>query len=217
MSNDIDLADAYALQTPDDNRDLYSRWANTYESGFITDNGYVYHLGVAQVFLGRSTYNDGPILDVGCGTGLVGEALRTDSSCPGPLDGLDISPEMLKKALEKRTVEGESVYSELHVGDLTAILELADEAYGGITSCGTFTHGHVGPGALDELYRIARPGALFAIGVNPDHYVTHGFADRFADDAVAGTITEPAVHLVPTYESGPNVGVLSPVIVFRRQ
>ena len=122
---------------------------------------------------------------------------------------------MLKKALEKRTVEGESVYSELHVGDLTAILELADEAYGGITSCGTFTHGHVGPGALDELYRIARPGALFAIGVNPDHYVVHGFADRFAADVAAGTITEPTVRRVPTYGSGPNVDVLSPVTVFR--
>jgi len=124
---------------------------------------------------------------------------------------------MLGKAREKTTVEGELVYSGLHVGDLTAVLELADEAYGGITSCGTFTHGHVGPAAFDELYRISRPGALFAIGVNPDHYVALGFADRFAADVVAGTITEPTVHLVPTYESGTNVGVLSPITVFRRQ
>ncbi len=37
-----DLADAYAVETPDDNRDLYARWAATYESMFIVDNGYVY-------------------------------------------------------------------------------------------------------------------------------------------------------------------------------
>ena len=38
---DFDLADAYAVETPDDNRDLYARWAATYESAFIADNGYV--------------------------------------------------------------------------------------------------------------------------------------------------------------------------------
>ena len=46
----FDLADAYAVETPDDNRGLYARWASTYESGFITANGYVYHLGVAGAF-----------------------------------------------------------------------------------------------------------------------------------------------------------------------
>ena len=44
------LADAYAVETPDDNRGLYARWASTYESGFIADNGYMYHLGVAGAF-----------------------------------------------------------------------------------------------------------------------------------------------------------------------
>ncbi len=43
---DFDLTDAYAVETPDDNRDLYARWAATYESTFVADNGYVYHLGV---------------------------------------------------------------------------------------------------------------------------------------------------------------------------
>ena len=38
----LDLAAAYAVETPDDSRDLYARWATTYESGFIADNGYVY-------------------------------------------------------------------------------------------------------------------------------------------------------------------------------
>ena len=215
MADDFDLVDAYAVETPDDNRDLYARWAATYESGFITDNGYRYHLGVAGAFLDVVRPDDGPVLDVGCGTGLVGEVLRVDPRCPGPLDGLDISPEMLDRAREKKTGDGEPVYAGLHLGDLTATLDLPDAAYGGITSCGTFTHGHVGPGAFDELYRIARPGALFAIGVNPDHYVVHGFADRFAADVAAGTITEPTVRRVPTYGSGPNVDVLSPVTVFR--
>ena len=203
MGDDFDLADAYAVETPDDNRDLYARWAATYESGFIADNGYRYHLGVAAAFLDAAGPDDGPVLDVGCGTGLVGAALRADPRCPGPLDGLDISPEMLDRAREKATDDGEPLYAGLHLGDLTATLDLPDGAYGGITSCGTFTHGHVGPAAFDELYRIARPGALFA--------------DRFAADVAARTITEPTVSRVPTYGSGPNVDVLSPVVVFRRR
>ncbi len=42
---DFDLADAYAVETPDDNRNLYARWADSYESGFIKENAYQYHLG----------------------------------------------------------------------------------------------------------------------------------------------------------------------------
>lgn len=214
---DFDLADAYAVKTPDDNRHLYASWADTYESGFVSDNGYLYHFGVAGVFLAEATSSDGPVLDVGCGTGLVGEALRSEDSCPIPLDGLDLSPEMLELARTKQVPDkDEPVYRSLHVGDLTGSLDLADGRYGGITSCGTFTHGHVGPTAFDELYRITRPGALFAIGINPDHFRVLGFSERFASDAEVGIITQPIIHRVATYGLGPNVDQMSPVAVFRR-
>ena len=45
---DLDLNEAYAVETPDDNRDLYGRWATTYESGFATRHAYVYHERVAK-------------------------------------------------------------------------------------------------------------------------------------------------------------------------
>ena len=151
------------------------------------------------------------------GTGWVGLALRADRRGPTVLHGLDLSPEMLEQAAAKRTDGGTAVYDHLLVGDLTAVLPVDDGAYDGVTSCGTFTHGHVGPGAFDELYRIARPGALFAIGINPDHFVAHGFEARFAADVAAGTITQPAVRRVPTYGAGPHADQTSPVAVFRRR
>ena len=49
--HDFDLADAYSVETPEDNLDLYARWADTYESSFVSDEGYVYHHGVAAAFL----------------------------------------------------------------------------------------------------------------------------------------------------------------------
>ena len=216
-SGDFDLADAYAVETPEDNRNLYARWADTYESGFITDNAYRYHLGVAGAFLDAASADDGPLMDVGCGTGLVGEALRNDRRCPVMVHGLDLSTEMLDRASTKRTVDDAPVYDDLLEGDLTAVLPVDDGSYGGVTSCGTFTHGHVGPAAFDELYRIVRPGALFAIGINPDHFVAHGFEARFASDVIADLITEPIVHRVPTYGAGPRVNQMSPVVVFRRR
>ena len=76
----FDLTDAYSVETPEDNVDLYARWANTYESGFVADEGYVYHHGVAEVFLENSISTTGSILDVGCGTGLVGGGSTSKSS-----------------------------------------------------------------------------------------------------------------------------------------
>ena len=216
MSGDgkeLDLDEAYAVETPDDNRDLYGRWAATYESGFATRHAYVYHERVATTFTGAAGPDDAPVLDIGCGTGLVGEALRALGGWT--IDGLDLSPEMLDEARGKAAEDGSPVYSDLHVADLTAPLGHYDDTWGSIVSAGTFTHGHVGPDAFDELYRIARPGALFVVGINPDHFEGQGFAARFAADADAGRITAPDYHRVPTYSLGDHVDRLSVLAVFR--
>ena len=210
----FDLTDAYSVETPEDNVDLYARWANTYESGFVADEGYVYHHGVAEVFLENSISTAGSILDVGCGTGLVGEALCSNSSFHSQLEGLDISTKMLEQAQLKRTLAGQAVYADLHVGDLTTTLDLPDNTYAGIISCGTFTHGHVGPEAFDELYRIATKGALFVVGINPDHFSKQGFSSRFQNDTSAGLITEPIYKQVQVYSIGSHANERFPVVIF---
>ena len=135
--DDLDLSEAYAVETPDDNRDLYARWASTYESGFIARHEYVYHQGVAAVFAEAAGPDDAPVLDVGCGTGLVGVALRALGV--DAIDGLDLSPEMLDEARTKVDGDGSPVYGDLHVGDLTAVLDLPDGGVASVISAGTFT------------------------------------------------------------------------------
>ena len=49
-----------------------------------------------------------------------------------------------------------------------------------MVSAGTFTHGHVGPDALDELLRVARKGAVFVLSINAAHFEARGFAAKFA-------------------------------------
>jgi predicted TPR repeat methyltransferase len=184
------LDNAYEMKTPGDSVRLYGQWAKTYDAAFAAAQEYRLPMLVAEAF--HAAGGEGPVLDVGAGTGLVGA--RLGGLGTGPVDGVDISPEMLAVAGEKR------VYSSLFVGDLTRRLDVADDTYQGIVSSGTFTLGHVGPTAIVELLRIAAPDALFVLSINAAHYQTAGFAEVLA--RLAGLITPPELPQVAIY--GPS-------------
>lgn len=211
----LGLDQAYSVETPDDNRRLYAQWADSFEADFIEPKGYVYHLRVVELFVAAG--GSGPVLDVGAGTGVGGVALRA-AGC-APVDAVDISPEMLAQAEAKRTADGDSVYRELVVADLTEGMPLGDAAYAGIVSVGTFTHGHLGPEALHELYRVAAPGAHLAIGVNAEHYGERGFAAHFAEAVADGLVTEPTHDDVRIYTAttGAHADDLARVVRCRRR
>ncbi|OED48058.1 hypothetical protein AB838_12805 [Rhodobacteraceae bacterium (ex Bugula neritina AB1)] len=166
-----DLEAAYALETPEDNKRLYADWAETYDSSFAEDMDYRLAAQVGQIFEevgGTAT----PVLDVGAGTGLV---VRDITLRPGvEVDALDLSAEMLEVAARL------GKYRAFLRCDLTKALPIETATYGAILSAGTFTHGHVGPDALDELLRIAKPGAVFVLSVNAEHFSSRGFEAKFA-------------------------------------
>ena len=169
------LAAAYGLDGPDANRSLYARWAGSYESGFVVDSRYHYPEQVANIFAVHGLADvelDGAVVDVGCGTGLGGRALRRHRSLI--IDGIDISPEMLQQAASK-VHDGSPVYRKLIEADLTRRLPVDDGQYAAAVSVGTFTHGHVGPEALTEVIRIVRTGGCAALGINAAHYAAAGF------------------------------------------
>ncbi|MEM8707357.1 MAG: methyltransferase domain-containing protein [Actinomycetota bacterium] len=190
------LEAAYAVETPEGNRRLYAEWAATYEASFVEAKAYEYHLHVADALVAHER-PPGPTLDVGCGTGVVGEALRERGV--GEIDGVDISPEMLEQAATK------GVYGRLIEADLTVGMDVADDTYAAVTSAGTFTHGHLPPEPLRELIRVTKPGGRCAIGVNAAHFDEFGFA-AWLDAAVADGLIEPyELTLIRVYEnSDPN-------------
>jgi predicted TPR repeat methyltransferase len=182
---------AYALQTPEDNRKLYADWAESYDTGFAQDMAYDLprHVATAlnEVYDGR-----GPILDVGAGTGLL--AAYISDAADRDIDALDISNEMLAIAA------GKGVYRKTIEADLTRALDIPDTTYRAVVSSGTFTHGHIGPDALDELLRIAGSGAIFVLSINAEHFEARGFTAKFA--ALAPMITEMSHKMVPIYGAG---------------
>ncbi len=90
------------------------------------------------------------------------------------LDALDYSSAMLEVARHR------GVYRKLIEADLNRPLEITDETYDALICTGTFTHGHVGAGCLDELFRILKPGGLFACTVHKDVWTGNGFAEKIA-------------------------------------
>lgn len=196
-STELALEKAYATKGPEANRELYADWAETYESEFVVDSRYVYPQQVAEVFCGGFAQLDQPVLDVGCGTGLVGAQLA--EAGVAFIDGIDLSPEMLAEAKAK-THGGRPLYRQLFEADLTDSTELVDHAYAGIVSAGAFTHGIFGPETISELLRVARPGARFALGINSAHFDEAGFGDWLEERQSEGLITGLRFDLRPIYE-----------------
>jgi predicted TPR repeat methyltransferase len=194
-SDDPDLHAAYALSTPDDSKRLYAKWADTYDQDFAAANDYQLHLHTARTFVELG--GKGPVLDVGAGTGLCGDALCRLGLAE--IDATDISSEMLDQAARKNT------YRALFAADITRRLPCADSTYAGIVSSGTFTTGHVGPEAIEELIRIAQPGGLVTLSINTKHFESEGFDRALAalkPRAPTQTLTETRIY--GSRASGPN-------------
>ena len=167
----IGYDDAYSLKTPADSIKLYNKWAKTYDQDFALNSNYLSPKKICNYFNKHARVTDTPILDIGAGTGLVGECLYKTGN--KKIIGIDISSEMLEQAKLKKC------YSLLVKGDVTKKIPLKKNSIGAIVSAGTFTHGHVGPNSFDELLRITKPGGLFVLSINTKVFVKNGFKEKF--------------------------------------
>lgn len=168
-------------RTPEDSIRLYGDWADNYDKTFADAYGYIAPREVASVFRAEAKRQPHgkvePVLDIGAGTGLLAAELAGFT-----IDAIDISAEMLERAAAK------GLYRRRITADLSQKLPIADASYSGFVSTGTFTHGHVGPGCLRELIRIARTGALFTLGINPGIFDEAGFGSAFTALIAEGVI-----------------------------
>ena len=200
------LKRAYGLETSDEARALYRDWASTYDAHL--ENGLLYRAPqrIAEILAEVVEDSAALILDVGCGTGLVGDYL--DHLGFHMLDGLDFSPEMLMVAGEK------SVYRTLIEADLEKPLEIADGVYDAAICCGTFTHGHVGPKALAEICRTLKRGTPFACTIHIHLWEDAGFAAEVSSLERQGIASLESVRDESYFDGAPAEGKFC---VLRRQ
>ena len=194
MSSKKGLNDAYSVKTPEDNIKLYKVWASSYEDDFAKKNDYRSPVLISNYYDKYSNKNDVPVLDVGAGTGLIAEVMNKKNTID--IDAIDISPEMLESAKSK------NCYNKLIEADLTKNLDIDNNYYGAIVSAGTFTHGHIGPNALDELLRVTKPSGLFVITIHSKVYVNQNFEQKFQD--INEQITDLTFHEEKAYGNNPD-------------
>lgn len=127
------------------------------------------------------------ILDLACGTGRIGAWLRQQTAAP--IDGIDLTPEMLNLAQAK------GVYRLLKVADVAAT-GLPGAAYDLITQSLADEHMPSLPPLYNEVARLLRPGGKFAIvGYHPQ-FLMAGVPTHF-DRAPGEPVTiRSYVHLL---------------------
>ncbi|MDJ0622165.1 MAG: class I SAM-dependent methyltransferase [Desulfocapsaceae bacterium] len=164
-------------KTTEELMDAYENWADQYDSDLLIEMGYQAPAITTSIFKKHLAVGDSKILDVGCGTGVVG-MLLTQSGYTS-VDGLDYSQGMLNKAKQKK------IYSSLIQADLTKPLDIESNLYDAIISVGTFTLGHVGPDAFAELIRITKPGGILCFTVRQEAWAEHDYRQRTIDFELA--------------------------------
>ena len=165
----LDLKDA-----KNDNRltEVYRDWAKKYDYDNDHVLGTVSQPKSVNLLSTRLKDKTAKIIDVGCGTGLVGEKLKAKDFIY--FDGLDISKDMLSIAKSRG-------YRNLFLGSLNKQLPVLDDAYDAAMCIGVFTHGHVSSDGFNELCRIVKPGGYVCFTINEGVFEEYGFKEMIAE------------------------------------
>jgi predicted TPR repeat methyltransferase len=136
------------------------------------ESTYFGHALVAEALRDHAGATKLDILDIGCGTGLVGELVRLLAR---RLDGVDLSAAMLEKAHAK------DIYDSLEQTDLLSFLTTHSGRYDAIVAAATLIHF----GNLEPLFRAAaqclRKQGLFVFTLFPNDADQAGFAVAASD------------------------------------
>lgn len=174
MSNDRTkiLDKVYGAKTAEELEAGYDDWAKTYDDDL---QRFGYRLpAIVTGLCGRYvTQDSAPLLDAGCGTGLIGDALHVLGY--DHLIGIDISTGMLQAAREKHA------YRELRRMILGNPLDFEDNKFAATFAVGVITIGHAPADALDELIRVTRSGGYLIFSIRVDREPETGYLAKLDD------------------------------------
>lgn len=210
MTHDIDGHDDQGLvklgSTPnsDSIADYYDRWAGSYNAD-LADWSYDAPAHAAALLAASSPLNE-PVLDVGCGTGLTGLALRAAGFTD--VRGVDISTKSI--ALAQQT----GAYSDLVSADLQSLpLPYGDASVSGMLCIGVLTYVPDTHAILEEFCRICRPSGCTVFTQRDDLFQERGCADILAAMEADGrwqkiSISPPMPYLPGNEEFAEQIQVI---------
>jgi predicted TPR repeat methyltransferase len=139
-------------------RSLFDHYSHTFEENLVKDLGYNLFLDLRIQFdkiePKKRIYDH--CLDLGCGTGLAGEAFRTVCR---ELSGVDLSEKMIEQAAAKQ------IYTSLHVEDIVTFLHHAETVYDLFVAADVLIYrGDLHP-LFEAVARCASPDALFCLSI----------------------------------------------------
>lgn len=151
------LDDAYGHGPGKEAERFYDAWAESYDEE-LAENGYVTPRRCALALAAATEERSRPVLDLGCGTGLSGVALRAAGFTV--IDGWDPSAEMIRRA------EGRDAYRVLRQIEPDEPLTAPPGSYAAILAVGVMAPGLAPPEAFDQCLRLLAPGGLMCVSLN---------------------------------------------------
>ncbi len=196
------LDGAYSLNTADEAKAFYDRWAECYEAE-MAEHNYATPLRCAQALAEHAVMPSAPLMEIGCGTGLGGAALREAGF--ETIDGFDISPDMLERARAK------NIYRALDLLDLSQPLELPSDTYQNAAGIGVLNPNHMPTTVIDEVLNLLPSGGCFVFSLN-DHSLADGRMEtrilELTEYNVADLVFKEHGDVLPGIELGGCVYVL---------
>ena len=153
------LDKVYDLDDADKTQALYHDWATSYDEEMRV-SGYASPGRAAAAMAAQVADITAPLLDLGCGTGLAGQAFRDAGFTT--IDGTDFSEEMLAVARRK------GLYRKITLGDLNDPIPARSGDYDNIAAVGVFSPGHAPAEMIDLVFGLLPVGGCFGFSLN-DH------------------------------------------------
>jgi predicted TPR repeat methyltransferase len=181
---------------------LYDGWALTRYESDLVEWGYDAPERVAERLVAAEIPGDEPVLDAGCGTGLVGVALRQHEI--EPIVGGDFSSESVEVARSR------DVYSAVVDFDLNGPLDFADGEFRATVSVGVFSYLIDTEATVRELLRVTRPGGVVIFTQRSDLWDERdvdGILDRVAGRMSSVSVSGPQPYLPGNPEFGDRIGI----------